>query len=223
MIKVYHARFCGAEGNIRLSWNEIRHRATRFAQEWKDAHYEKGETQTFYNDFFEVFGIQSRKVATFEEPVKRAGSNAPGFIDLFWKGTLFVEQKSAGRDLTKAKEQALDYFPGIKDTELPRYVLVCDFQTFELYDLDTREEVKFSLADLHKNERNLIAPTHLSWQAERSCLVKRMCSPIILTALLRFLRLLFLPLPLLHRQAQVREEFPPLHLAVSQHRAAYGS
>ncbi len=136
---------------MRLAWNEIRHRATRFAQDWKDAHYEKGETQTFYNDFFEVFGIQRRKVATFEEPVKRAASKAPGFIDLFWKGTLLVEQKSAGRDLTKAKEQALDYFPGIKDTELPRYVLVCDFQTFELYDLDTREEVKFKLADLHKN------------------------------------------------------------------------
>jgi len=136
---------------VRLAWNEIRHRATRFAQDWKDAHYEKGETQTFYNDFFEVFGIQRRKVATFEEPVKRAASKAPGFIDLFWKGTLLVEQKSAGRDLTKAKEQALDYFPGIKDTELPRYVLVCDFQTFELYDLDTREEVKFKLADLHKN------------------------------------------------------------------------
>ena len=139
------------EGKIRLSWNEIRHRATKFAQDWKDAHYEKGETQTFYNDFFEVFGIQRRKVATFEEPVKRAGSKAPGFIDLFWKGTLLVEQKSAGRDLTKAKEQALEYFPGIKDTELPRYVLVCDFQSFELYDLDTREEVKFKLADLHKN------------------------------------------------------------------------
>lgn len=79
------------------------------------------------------------------------GSKAPGFIDLFWKGTLLVEQKSAGRDLTKAKQQALDYFPGIKDSELPRYVLVCDFQSFELYDLDTREELKFKLADLHKN------------------------------------------------------------------------
>lgn len=136
---------------MRLSWNEIRHRAAKFSQEWKDAHYEKGETQTFYNEFFEIFGVQRKKVATFEEPIKRAGAKAPGFIDLFWKGTLLVEQKSAGRDLTKAKQQALDYFPGIKDSELPRYVLVCDFQTFELYDLDTREEVKFKLADLLKN------------------------------------------------------------------------
>jgi len=64
---------------------------------------------------------------------------------------LLVEQKSAGRDLTKAKEQAFDYFPGIKDSELPRFVLVCDFQLFELYDLESREETKFKLADLHKN------------------------------------------------------------------------
>ena len=136
---------------MRLSWNEIRVRAARFAEDWKNAHYEKGETQTFYNEFFEIFGVMRRKVATFEEPVKRLGSKAPGFIDLFWKGTLLVEQKSAGRDLTKAKEQALDYFPGLKDADLPRYVLVCDFQTFELYDLDTRTEVKFRLQDLPKH------------------------------------------------------------------------
>jgi hypothetical protein len=136
---------------VRLAWNEIRHRATEFSQEWKDAHYEKGETQTFYNEFFEIFGVRRRKVATFEEPVKRLGSRAPGFIDLFWKGTLLVEQKSAGRDLTQAKQQALDYFPGIKDSELPRFVLVCDFQTFRLFDLDSREDKKFKLADLHKN------------------------------------------------------------------------
>ena len=39
---------------MRMSWNEIRARAARFAEEWKDAHYERGEAQTFYNEFFEV-------------------------------------------------------------------------------------------------------------------------------------------------------------------------
>lgn len=136
---------------MRLSWNEIRVRAAKFSKDWESAHYEKGETQTFYNEFFEVFGVLRRKVATFEEPVKRLGSKAPGFIDLFWKGNLLVEQKSAGRSLTKAKQQALDYFPGLKDADLPRYVLLCDFQTFELYDLDTRKETKFSLTNLSKN------------------------------------------------------------------------
>lgn len=129
---------------MRLSWNEIRVRAARFADEWKDAHYERGESQTFYNEFFEVFGVTRRRVASFEEPVKRLG-NERGFIDLFWKGMLLVEQKSAGRDLTRAKEQALDYFPGLKEHELPRYVLVSDFQTFELYDLEDNTSTKFRL------------------------------------------------------------------------------
>src|SRR6202162_5368377 len=47
-----------------------------------------------------------------------------GFIDLFWKGVLLVEQKSAGGSLTKAKEQALAYFPGLKESDLPRHILV---------------------------------------------------------------------------------------------------
>ncbi len=132
---------------MRLSWNEIRARAARFAEEWAGAKYEKGETQSFYNDFFEVFGVKRRKVASFEEPVKLL-ENKRGFIDLFWKGMLLVEQKSAGRSLKHAKTQALEYFPGLKDAELPRYVLVSDFQTFELHDLDEGIAEPFVLAEL---------------------------------------------------------------------------
>jgi hypothetical protein len=97
---------------MHLSWNEIRVRAAKFAEDWKDAHYEKGESQTIYNEFFEVFGVNRRRVASFEEPVRLLGNNR-GFLDLFWKGVLLVEQKSAGRDLARAKQQALDYFPGL--------------------------------------------------------------------------------------------------------------
>src|ERR1039458_8888741 len=132
---------------MRLSWNEIKARAARFAEEWNDAHYELGESQTFYNEFFEIFGVTRRRVASFEDPVKKLGDER-GFIDLFWKGVLLVEQKSAGRDLARAKEQALDYFPGLKEHELPRYVLVSDFQTFELYDLDDSTHVRFTLRKL---------------------------------------------------------------------------
>jgi len=133
-----------------LSWNEIRSRALKFSNDFADAHYEKGETQTFYNEFFNVFGVNRRRVASFEEPVKRLGERR-GFIDLFWKGVLLVEQKSKGRDLTKAKQQALEYFPGLKDNELPQYILVCDFQNFELYDLDNNKEYKFKLSELSEN------------------------------------------------------------------------
>ena len=132
---------------MRLSWNEIRSRAAAFARKWEGAGYEKGETQLFYRDFFDVFGMSVRRVATFEEPVKLLGDKR-GFIDLFWKGVLLVEQKSAGRDLGKAKTQALSYFPGLKDTDLPRYILLSDFRTFELYDLDEDEHATFALEDL---------------------------------------------------------------------------
>lgn len=133
-----------------LSWNEIRSRALNFSKEFADAHYERGETQTFYNEFFNVFGINRRRVATFEEPVKKLG-NKQGFIDLLWKGVLLVEQKSEGRDLTKAKAQALDYFPGLKDNELPQYVLACDFQNFEFWDLDSNKGYEFKLSELSEN------------------------------------------------------------------------
>src|ERR1700690_2043857 len=132
---------------MRLGWNEIKVRAARFAEEWKNARYEKNESQTFYNEFFEIFGVTRRRVASFEEPVKKLG-NQRGFIDLFWKGVLLVEQKSAGRNLARAKEQALDYFPGLKERELPRYILVSDFQTFELHDLEEGVATRFALHQL---------------------------------------------------------------------------
>lgn len=43
-----------------LSWPEIRNRATRFAREWQDATSERAEAQTFWNEFFDVFGINRR-------------------------------------------------------------------------------------------------------------------------------------------------------------------
>ena len=135
---------------MRLSFNEIRARAANFAKTYVDATYEKGETQTFYNDFFAIFGVERRSVARYEEHVKKL-NNRTGFIDLFWPRVLLVEQKSAGRDLVKAGEQAGEYFDAIKETERPRFQLLCDFQTFELLDRDTREASAFKLADLPAN------------------------------------------------------------------------
>ena len=132
---------------MRLSWNEVRARAAAFAEDWKDAAYEKGETQSFYNAFFDVFGVRRRNVARYEAHVAKLDTRS-GFIDLFWPGVLIVEQKSAGRDLKAAYEQAGEYFDALPERERPRYILVSDFQTFELHDLDEREVAAFALADL---------------------------------------------------------------------------
>ena len=125
----------------------MRARAAEFAREWSDAHYEKGETQSFYNDFFGIFGIKRRSVAVYEKRVERL-DNSTGFIDLFMPKVLLVEQKSAGRDLARAHIQAQDYFLAIPEVERPRYILACDFQTFDLKDLDAGDTLSFPLREL---------------------------------------------------------------------------
>ena len=136
---------------MRLSWQEIRARARRFSERWADAHYEKGETQSFYNEFFDVFGVDRKKVAIFERKIEMIDRNKRGFIDLFWPSVLLVEQKSAGKDLLRAEGQALDYVLGLRDRDAPKFVLTCDFQRFRLLELETRKEVAFTLPQLHKH------------------------------------------------------------------------
>ena len=72
-----------------LSWNEIRHRAIAFSHKWQGETREAAERQSFWNDFFNVFGVRRRTVATFEEPVRKLSGDW-GFIDLFWPGRLLA-------------------------------------------------------------------------------------------------------------------------------------
>ncbi len=127
-----------------LSWNEIKIRSVEFSREWGNTSKERSEAKSFWDAFFNVFGIPRRRVATFEEPVKKLGEGY-GFIDLFWKGVLLVEHKSRGKSLDKAYSQALDYFGGLKDYELPKYVLVSDFERFRLHDLDDDRQHEFTI------------------------------------------------------------------------------
>jgi len=135
-----------------LSWNQIKKNAVVYSKKWESEKRERAEKDSFWNDFFSVFGMDRKRVASFEEPVKKLGGSQ-GFIDLFWKGMLLVEHKSRAKDLDKAYEQAIDYFPGLKDHELPRYILVSDFDRFKLYDLEDRSEHEFHLVDLFQHVR----------------------------------------------------------------------
>ena len=125
-----------------LSWNEIKIRAFTFSKEWEIESSEDAEAKSFWDGFFYVFGIGRRRVAGFEVKVKKLDGK-DGFIDLLWKGVLLVEHKSKGKSLDKAYKQAIDYFPGLKDYELPKYILVSDFQAFRLYDLESDTSVEF--------------------------------------------------------------------------------
>lgn len=130
-----------------LSPNERRKRARDFVKQYRDkALNEKSDSQTFWNSFFDVFGVERKSVAVFESQAKRRGR--PGWIDLFWPGTLIVEQKSPGRDLEGALEQAEDYFLSLEEADRPRYLLACDFKNFLLCDLVKNTRRGFKLSDL---------------------------------------------------------------------------
>ena len=107
-------------------WKEIANRARAFSKDWRHVEREDADAKSFWDEFFEVLGIKRRKVATFEKAVKKI-NDKDGYIDLLWKGTLLIEHKSRGKNLTKAFKQAKDYFPGLKADEEPRYILLCDF------------------------------------------------------------------------------------------------
>ncbi len=62
--------------------------------------------------------------------------------------------KSSGKDLGRAYDRAIDYFSGIKERDIPRYVLVCDFQRFRLHDLTTQTVTEFQLKDLYQNVKS---------------------------------------------------------------------
>ncbi len=150
-----------------ISWNEIRQNAIRFARDWAGARSESAEKQTFWNEFFAVFGVRRRVVAAFEEPVKKT-SGQYGYIDLFWPGILLVEHKSQGKDLGKAESQAFRYIQDLiregRQDDVPRYVIVSDFARIALHDLEPEEQrvlplfagfrvetIEFPLADLHRH------------------------------------------------------------------------
>ena len=133
-----------------LSWNEIKDRALNFSKEWADTSNEEADAKPFLVEFFNVFGISSKRVSTFEHRVKKLDEK-DGYIDLLWKGTILVEMKSRGKNLDKAYQQAIDYTHGLKQHELPKYILISDFENFRLYDLEEDKHIEFKLNDLINN------------------------------------------------------------------------
>lgn len=130
-----------------LSWNEIKDRALKFSKEWAGTSNEEADAKPFLVEFFNVFGISSKRVSSFEHRVKKLDEK-DGYIDLLWKGMILVEMKSRGKNLDKAFEQAKDYLHGLKEHELPKYILISDFERFRLYDLEENNIMEFKISEL---------------------------------------------------------------------------
>ncbi len=145
---------------MRLTFQEIRNRAIQFGHDWKDVSSERAEAQTFWNEFFNVFGIHRRSVASFEATVRNLGGGYDR-IDVIWQSVLIGEHKSRGQDLSKAATQAMGYIQSLtrenRDEEIPRYVIVSDFARMVLHDLEatdpTQASVEFPVGKLHEQIR----------------------------------------------------------------------
>ncbi|MEO1207973.1 MAG: DNA methyltransferase [Cyanobacteria bacterium J06638_20] len=114
---------------------------------------EKGEAQIFLDRFFRAFGHEGaiEAGATYEERIHKGSKKGKtGFADLVWKPRVLIEMKKRGADLTKHYSQAFDYWQRAVPNR-PRYVMLCNFDEFWVYDFDTQIDTPIdtvALADL---------------------------------------------------------------------------
>lgn len=142
--------------------------AKQFAADWKDRGDEKQETQAFWLALLQkVFGVEEpEKYISFERRVEvddpRTGKRTTKFIDGYIPQTrVLVEQKGKDIVLTRGYkqsdgsllspyQQARRYGAYLPQSEQPRWIVVCNFQTFEVHDMNfpNGEPEVLTLADL---------------------------------------------------------------------------
>lgn len=149
-----------------LTWAQIRDNAIVFQDRWKNTSgNERSEAQTFvYELLRDVYGVDPRRVATFEQKV-HPSSDTNGYIDMLWPGRILIEMKSKGKSLDKAHDQARKYAFAIpNDDDLPLVIMVCDFYNIRLYNLLTNQVVEFKTCDLSENVHHLEVLTEQATQ-----------------------------------------------------------
>ena len=146
-----------------IDWGRIRARAAVFARDWEGETSETAEAQSFWNDFFKIFGRTRRGLAWYEYHAKTLGiasstqkslPGSGGRVDMLWPGVLAVEHKSAGKDMRAGEEQLRKYIDALPEAVKPRYGLVCDFARFRLIDSQVGGFHDFTLAELPQNAQH---------------------------------------------------------------------
>lgn len=100
---------------------------------------EKGEAQIFLDRLFRAFGHAGIREAgaTLEFRLKRNDDKGRSFADLMFKPICLIEMKKSGTQLKKHFRQAFDYWVrAVPDR--PRYVILCNFDTFQVYDFNNQ-------------------------------------------------------------------------------------
>ena len=106
---------------------------------------EKGQAQVFLDRFFQAFGHEGtlEAGATYEQRIEKASNKGQmGFADLVWKKHVLIEMKKRGEDLTKREYRAQTerYYLRLKKDDRPRYVMMCNFDEFHIYDFDLQPD-----------------------------------------------------------------------------------
>lgn len=98
---------------------------------------EKGEAQVFCDRLFQAFGHKGYKEAgaELEFRLKKASGKGTNFADLIWKPRLLIEMKKGSEKLHLHYQQAFDYWLNAVPNR-PRYVVLCNFKEFWIYDFD---------------------------------------------------------------------------------------
>jgi len=111
---------------------------------WAAAHItgdEKGQAQIFLDRLFQAFGHSGSLDVGGEAEcrVRKAGEDGGGtsFADYVWKPVVLIEMKKRGTDLSKHYRQAFDYWTRLVPGR-PRYVILCNFDEFHIYDFETQ-------------------------------------------------------------------------------------
>ena len=146
-----------------MTENQQRTAAKKFAEQWKDKGYEKGQSQLFWTTLLtEVFGVQD--IASFIEYEDQVHLDHTSFIDGYIPSTkVMIEQKSLGKNLNEAIkqsdgsrltpfQQAKRYITELPLSRHPRWVVTCNFAEFYVYDMENPrgEPEKIKLTDLEK-------------------------------------------------------------------------
>jgi hypothetical protein len=101
---------------------------------------EKGQAQIFLDRLFQAFGQHGclDVGGKTEFRIRKADEDGGGtaFADYVWKPVVLIEMKKRGTDLQKHYRQAFDYWTRLVPNR-PRYVVLCNFDEFRIYDFDT--------------------------------------------------------------------------------------
>jgi hypothetical protein len=96
---------------------------------------EKGEAQVYCDRLFRAFGHKgyAEAGATLEFRIKKASGKGVNFADLIWKPRVLIEMKKSSEKLALHYQQAFDYWVNAVP-DRPRYVVLCNFNEFWIYD-----------------------------------------------------------------------------------------